>query len=400
MPALGPRPCLRGPPLTGNLALRCMYWLRQASTPSSLRPKEVGRIALVELLQRGDLMAALSMVRPLKRLFPGAEVRVIHSKSCSGVADMLDGFAPLPVENSKDIRALVNWGLAHRNTLYDLTIAASPSHRNSLVALLLRSRARVGYFQRPRNTYAHRTYSVPVQAIGLQERSRFLHDGSIYDRGYRILSFLGACCANGSLGELSVRDLRPNFRRLDDNDRYARSFLERKHIRDFVVVHPFAGVALKQWPLTKFVSLFNGMADVRPDVFFVAIGAPSEIAELGLADIPSNCMVFPARTISDSAALIARASAFVGNDSGPAHIAYLLHVPALVLFGPTTPESAFPDVPWVRTLCADAPCAPCDLRRCPVRSDNCMNRISVRDVLETLSAVLQTTRQQAVKDVH
>jgi heptosyltransferase-2 len=57
---------------------------------------------------------------------------------------------------------------------------------------------------------------------------------------------------------------------------------------------------------------------------------------------------------------IASGAAFLGNDSGPGHIAALCGVPTFTLFGPQVPELFAPDHPeaaWVEGLpCPHKPC--------------------------------------------
>jgi ADP-heptose:LPS heptosyltransferase len=62
--------------------------------------------------------------------------------------------------------------------------------------------------------------------------------------------------------------------------------------------------------------------------------------------------------IPELAQLIRDASLFVGNDSGPAHMAAALGVPSLVLFGPSDAEVWSPwRAPAARMLKADGPIA-------------------------------------------
>ena len=47
---------------------------------------------------------------------------------------------------------------------------------------------------------------------------------------------------------------------------------------------------------------------------------------------------------------VSAGSAFVGNDSGPAHLAGILGRPTLCMFGPTSPDTWRPLGPKVRTV--------------------------------------------------
>lgn len=91
-----------------------------------------------------------------------------------------------------------------------------------------------------------------------------------------------------------------------------------------------------------------------------------------------------------TAALIGGAEVFAGNDSGPAHLAVALRVPAVVVFGPTDPEALYPagTILPVRTEASCSPCYAgavfpgCGLNR------RCVDSVEPCRVIETLEEVL------------
>ena len=92
-------------------------------------------------------------------------------------------------------------------------------------------------------------------------------------------------------------------------------------------------------------------------------------------------------------ALLARCRALLTNDTGPMHLAAALGVPVVVPFGSTSPELTGPGLPGDprhRLIRANAPCAPCFLRECPI-DFRCMNGISVEQVVQ---AAVETLTQE------
>jgi len=86
-------------------------------------------------------------------------------------------------------------------------------------------------------------------------------------------------------------------------------------------------------------------------------------------------------------ALLANATLFVGIDSGVMHIASSHNVPLVALFGPSDPAFVAPHnirSRIVRTASLD--CVPCYLKPC--EHCNCMNSITVEQVLEACDSVL------------
>jgi ADP-heptose:LPS heptosyltransferase len=101
------------------------------------------------------------------------------------------------------------------------------------------------------------------------------------------------------------------------------------HTRPYAVIHPVASAPEKTWPAERFVELAaNLKRDAELDVIF--IGAADDDLKLFRR---YRCLA--GAPLSEVKSLIARAAMFVGNDSGPAHIAAAFGVPSVVLFGPS-----------------------------------------------------------------
>ncbi len=115
----------------------------------------------------------------------------------------------------------------------------------------------------------------------------------------------------------------------------------------FVVIHPGSGGAGKCWPLERFAGLVEHLDS--PAV--VAVG-PVERERWGADVFARLAAAAPvvAPTLDELAGLLAGAGAFVGNDSGPAHLAAALGTPTVALFGPTDPRHFAPCAAGVGTV--------------------------------------------------
>jgi ADP-heptose:LPS heptosyltransferase len=110
-----------------------------------------------------------------------------------------------------------------------------------------------------------------------------------------------------------------------------------------VLVHPGAGSPSKVWPGHH--ALVRAL--VAAGVSVVLSTGPAESAGAGGGDLAGLPAVHGARdlTLPRLAALLEAAGAFVGNDSGPSHLAVAVGCPAVVLFGPTDPAVWAPGGP-------------------------------------------------------
>lgn len=101
-------------------------------------------------------------------------------------------------------------------------------------------------------------------------------------------------------------------------------------IRSGLVIHPGSGSLRKTWPPDRFRSVAESLG--IPAVFIMG---PAE-HERGIAKEfhQNGCRIVSPANIRELAAVIGGASLFIGNDSGAAHLAGMLGIPTVVLFGP------------------------------------------------------------------
>ena len=118
--------------------------------------------------------------------------------------------------------------------------------------------------------------------------------------------------------------------------------------RPILALGPTANWDAKIWPADKFVGLSRALTDPGGPLAgarVVVVGGPGEqeMAAPLLRSIPEeNLLDLMGAPVLDTAAVLARASLYVGNDSGLMHLAAASGVPTLGLFGPTRDENYAP----------------------------------------------------------
>ncbi len=104
----------------------------------------------------------------------------------------------------------------------------------------------------------------------------------------------------------------------------------------YAILHPFASAPEKAWTVPGFLAVAKHLKDhAGLDPVFLA--GPADDAA-----IFAPYRVYRNAPLAQVKSLLAGARIFVGNDSGPAHVAAAFGVPVVVLFGPSDPVTWAP----------------------------------------------------------
>ena len=94
-------------------------------------------------------------------------------------------------------------------------------------------------------------------------------------------------------------------------------------------------------------------------------------------------------TPRESAAVFARARAFLGHDSGPMHLADAAGTPVVAVFSARNPPRRwFPHGRNHRVIYHKVNCFGCGMQECTVEQMKCVRSISVDEVFEAVSGLL------------
>jgi heptosyltransferase-2 len=122
------------------------------------------------------------------------------------------------------------------------------------------------------------------------------------------------------------------------------------------LIHTGAGQPVRVWPLEKYKNLAS---QLRRENFQVQIACDADQRGWWLRSGENN-VATPA-TVKELIALIDSAGAFIGNDSGPGHLAAFCGVPTFTIFGPQLPEwfaPLHPAAEWIEgNACPYKPCS-------------------------------------------
>lgn len=186
---------------------------------------------------------------------------------------------------------------------------------------------------------------------------------------------------------------------------------------EYAVIHPAALYATKQWAAEKFAAVGRFFERERDLVPIYTCG-PGESATLDAVEQAAGERVrrLEGASLGQLAAALSSARVFVGNDSGPAHMAAALERPVVVIFGSSSsriwgpwprPAGAedgpfggrlhpAPATPPARVVQNFFDCNPCAGDRCyRFERPECILSVGIDQVREAVDLVLAARRETA-----
>jgi len=160
----------------------------------------------------------------------------------------------------------------------------------------------------------------------------------------------------------------------------------------YAAIAPGALWRTKRWPPRRFAAVASALA-AECDLDILLLGSMSErqLCE-DVARYAGSRVLMAAgeTTLGQMAALIGSARVFIGNDSGPMHVAVALGTPTVAIFGPTDPGQF--DFDDNEIVYADLECSACSFYgtdACKLGHWQCMQSLSAELVLSAARRLLK-----------
>jgi ADP-heptose:LPS heptosyltransferase len=133
-----------------------------------------------------------------------------------------------------------------------------------------------------------------------------------------------------------------------------------------VAILPSGSWPAKTWPEDRFARMADLIAR-RPRTRVVLLWGPGEegIARRVAARMTESAEVAPPLGLRELMAFLQTVTLFVGNDSGPKHLAAAVGTPVVALYGPTRAATWHPPGTAHVAVSVPVPCGPCDRTLCP-----------------------------------
>jgi ADP-heptose:LPS heptosyltransferase len=153
--------------------------------------------------------------------------------------------------------------------------------------------------------------------------------------------------------------------------------------RKYSVMHPGASWNYRRWSSSNFAMIIDFLFD-HHGLRTVLVGHASE-GDLGRvlesAGETKVLNMIGKTSLREMLCLISESCLFIGNDSGPMHVAAVMNVPTIGLLGPNDPTRFSPKGENVLWFHHKVECNPCNQRVCKYPDRPCVDLISTDEVI-------------------
>lgn len=299
----------------------------------------------------GDLLLFSPAFACLRESYPHAKVSALIMKNKEEVISGNPGLDDIIVydqSTKSDLVKNLSFISILRKKKYDIVICAYPSGlRSAVVAYLTGAKTRVG------------------QALSFTKKLPFLLNIRValsevkhaVEMNMDLLSAIGidtSRCRREVLLPLSKEDIR-----------FAEGLFAKNLIKNsdmIITVHPGVseGGAHRSWSGDKYAELIDLLGS-EPDAKVILMGGPADqklISEIR-GSLRTKPLVISGISIKKMATILKLSTLFIGNNSGPMHIAASVGTPTVAIFGDTDPRIHGPYGNRSIIVRKDLPCSPC-----------------------------------------
>jgi ADP-heptose:LPS heptosyltransferase len=286
--------------------------------------ENVRRVLVIRLRSIGDTVLATPSLNALKRFVPDAQVDILLEDWVAPVLDEFDALDNIvTVSRSATSRLATAWQI--RRTRYDVVFNLHGGTTATFFAYATGAPHRVGY--------SHYQYKFLFNHV-LSSSADFWRRPVTHsaEQQLAMLGFVGvpvddAIKTRLVVTERAMRSLEEKFA--------AKSQTPLKEFGEFVLMHPAAAFDSKQWPARKFARTAELLNARGLRTIAVASAGERGVLDQLMAESKVEIACFDDLSLPEITALASRATVFIGNDSGIAHIAAAVGTPTVVIFGPS-----------------------------------------------------------------
>ncbi len=148
----------------------------------------------------------------------------------------------------------------------------------------------------------------------------------------------------------------------------------------------------KRWGITNYARLINKLRKLLPTFKIIILTGLKDLniaVDTYILTGKKAPVIGANLNLGELSAVIEKLTLYIGNDTGPSHIAAALGIKTITLFGPTSPKRFKPLGKNSFDFYKNIWCSPCYHKICPLIHKNCLRSITDDEIIEKALSILQ-----------
>ncbi|HGJ67099.1 TPA: glycosyltransferase family 9 protein [bacterium] len=357
---------------------------------------DIRNIAIIKLDHIGDVILSIPALNNIRNRFPNVKITMVVNPSSKSIAEFIPYIDDVVCYNARffdrsgsakmfDIIKGIRFAFDMKKRDFDLIVDLRGSFASIFFAIVSKSKYRIDRgsyllkrkIKRQKNNVIRDSFAIKQKG----DRYTLKHEAEI---GLDILSKAGIDIITR---ESNLKN--PDFSMIN----LPSNLLQRENMKEelIITIHPGGPMLQKRWSADNYIELIKLILS-NLDSKILLIGGKDETELVGsiFSAVNDERVVDLSGKLSISQLLynLWVTDLFIGNDSGPMHIASACGTKVIGLYGPTDPERFGPFGKNCIALRMEKKCPPCSHGNCRFNNYRCIDQISVKDVMDTINDIL------------
>jgi heptosyltransferase-1 len=352
-------------------------------------PMEYPKILILRLSAVGDVLRTIPAVKALKENYPHSRIAWIVEEPAKALLESqpeIDEVILFPRKRWADgikspkrmwrtIGEVGRFIRALRENKFDVVLDFHGILKSGLISFLSGSQKRVGFDRRSSREGNFLFSNIKVR-LPEEKMSRF-------QRNFLLLRGMG----------LEINDFKSNLHIPAEDEKYIQSFFLNKlptpFKRPLIAIHPGTSpkTIYKRWMPHLYSKLADRLVnELRATVIYTWGPGELELMEEIRGGMTEPSILGPqTESLTQLGEVYRQCDLYIGGDTGPMHIASLMGIPVVAIYGPTDPvvNEPFGRHKKVRK---EVGCNPCRNRSC--KDLTCLRMITAEDVFKAVKEIL------------
>ena len=334
----------------------------------------------------GDVVLTLPVVQSLRRAYPVARIFVVTKSPSDELLlghPAVDTVLTLPSGPENGFWQKAKFARSLKKYNFDVGAVFPNSFGSAFLLFLAGAKCRLGYNTDSRDILLTHPVTTTPHLKRAQYRVEYY---------FKILSAL----------KLDTTDCGFDTLAPQEEDATTREVLLDMGLdedEEFITLHPGTSKVERSWHAERFSILCQKL--IKEDgKRVVLLGTKNELELLNRIrnfGQPEAIKVIPQVNLRVLAGILKKSQMFIGNDSGMMHLASMVGVPVLGIFGPGSPKTTGPYMPLEKQeiVTRNFSCSPCrqrffkECKPSPLYKPYCLEDITVKDVHEGIHRLLK-----------